>query len=93
MRPVPSARASDSTAAVTATDPRSSANVQRRPANESAACPGGIAPRRANRGFAVPCKQSSTHELCDYGSRGYFEKSGFRFSRKAFLPSLPSSVM
>ena len=39
------------------------------------------------RGHPVP--RSSV----DYGNRGYFEKSGFRFSRKAFLPSLPSSVM
>jgi hypothetical protein len=27
------------------------------------------------------------------GTRGNFEKSGFRFSTKAFLPSLPSSLM
>jgi hypothetical protein len=30
--------------------------------------------------------------LC-YGKRGNCEKSGLRFSRKAFLPSFPSSVM
>jgi hypothetical protein len=28
-----------------------------------------------------------------YGNRGNFEKSGFRFSRKAFFPSCPSSDM
>ena len=95
MRPVPSARASDSTAAAAATDPRRSANVQCCPANESASLSGWErAATSSQLGICRPEKQSSdAHDSADYGSRGYFEKSGFRFSRKAFLPSLPSSVM
>jgi hypothetical protein len=31
--------------------------------------------------------------FCNYGKRGNLEKSGLRFSKKAFFPSLPSSVI
>jgi hypothetical protein len=30
---------------------------------------------------------------CTHGTRGNFEKSGFRFSTKAFFPSFASSLM
>ena len=51
-----------------------------------------ISARPSGRAWACAESQSCMVVL-SYGRRGNFEKSGGRFSRKAFFPSEPSSVM
>ena len=61
------------------------------PTSTGTTAAGSVAGRAASSQTRGPLTATAA-ALTAHGNRGYFEKSGLRFSRNAFLPSLASSV-